>query len=295
MDEQTRTRPLELEPGFFLRADGERVDSIEGADSYQFRAAIFTGGEASDGDIIDMRSLRIDTEMPFFAQHMADATMQLGSLTEGAVRKGKRSLEAVWDGAIDLRGAGALQEVRQDVAHRMSTGELRRMSGRWARAIDGSTVVTRRTKLDRGHSAFVDAAKLEPEDPRGFGNHWQGAQAKEGSLVGLGADDDATGRSEAVRDFYQQCRAAVSEHEGLVPISDPEAEATPLDLLQGAMQKARSAGVPESDLVALMTAGEGSDPALARPQCSTSPAEIPTVDCTVRRGIRLCNMHKGGA
>ena len=209
MDEQTRARVLdiELEPGHYVRADGKRTKDLEEADRYEFRAAIFTNGEATDGDIIDIRSLKTGT-MPYFALHMADAVSQLGELRNPTIVQDPKGLAAVWDGTIPLGGSGDLRDVRRDVAFRQKSGQLTRMSGRWGRATDGSTVVTRRTKLDRSHPAFVDGSKLGAEDVRQFGNHWQGAQAMEGSLVGLGADPGATVR-DCVRDFWQrQSRAA---------------------------------------------------------------------------------------
>ncbi len=41
---ETRERTFEVEPGEFLRADGQRADGLEGAESYTFRAAVFSCG-----------------------------------------------------------------------------------------------------------------------------------------------------------------------------------------------------------------------------------------------------------
>ncbi len=211
--DKTRTHTVDLEPGHFVRADGERTDSLVGAAHYEFRAAIFTNGEASDGDIIDMSTLKIGASMPFFAQHMADPTTQLGTLSGGKVtqRSDSQGSEAVWNGRIDLGGVGDPSKIRIDVAHRMSTGELKRFSGRWGMALDGGTKVTRRVDLTKGHPAYVDASSASEDDIRTHGYYWEGAQAMEGSLVGLGADPGATLRTAAALAFGEKCRAATAK------------------------------------------------------------------------------------
>ncbi len=252
MDDKTRTRTIDLEPGEYVRQDGVRTDFETGdAARYEFRAAIFTAGEASDGDIIDMRSLNIEPSMPLFMQHMADPGPQLGTLRGGKVVQGTRAAraEAVWTGSIDLGGVGALSEVRQDVAYRMSTGELKRFSGRWGRSTEGTTKVTRRVNLPATHAAFIDASKLSKDDIKQYGDYWEGADALEGSLVGLGADKAATAREGGVRDYYKaQCEATQKADEaGYDAIASTEG--TPMELIAVAIAHARSRGISEIEIL----------------------------------------------
>lgn len=249
MDDKTRTRTIDIEPGYFVRADGVRTDDIEEADKYLFRAAIFTDGEASDGDIIDVRSLKTGT-MPLFMQHMADPTMQLGELTNPkVVREGSRNV-VIWDGVNELGGVGELRDIRRDVAYRQRAGQLTSYSGRWGYARDGGTKVTRRVNLPKTHSAYIDGGKAAPDDIRQFGSLWEGAEALEGSLVGLPADQAATAREGFVRDFWAKQReaTAAADDEDYEKIEPSKPEVTPLRLLELAIENARDNGVSQSDI-----------------------------------------------
>jgi hypothetical protein len=241
--------PFSSEPGAFYRAeDGEmREAERDAAEEYRFKAAILTTGEATDGDRIDIKTLDI-ADMPFFAQHAADAVYQLGSFINGHRKTIPGGVEAIWTGRIDLGGVGALRDIRQDVAYRMSTGELNRFSGRWGPRMDGKTKRVRRTTLSKDHWAFVDSAKVGRDDPRGYGDLWTHAEGREGSIVGLGADPTATGRevSDAVRGFCER----ISEAEKLEARYSIARDATPVDMLRLAW----TAALDDSDEAALLEA-----------------------------------------
>lgn len=189
-----------------LELDRATVDAETG----EFPVTLFTDGEASDGHILDMAGGRLAPQMPLYANHFADPTYTLGSLTEP-----KREAHRIrYTAQIDLGAPeGAMADVRRDVLYMIARGHVRSMSGRWdADPKD----VTPRAALPATHPAFVDAAKEAGRKRYGlFFRKWT---ALEGSVVGLGADPKALiGRAleaetpAAARDFWRELAAEPAE------------------------------------------------------------------------------------
>lgn len=183
-------RTFELERG--------RIDMKTG----EFPLRLMTNGEASDGHIVDIKTLVVPESIPMFVNHDADPVNRMGQMhsprkSGKSTRLGGATLHMI--GRIDLEGDSALADIRRDVAQGIHVGDVRAMSGRW----DGGEV-TARSALDKGHYAYSDM-------PAGWDtpSFFEGSTMKEGSIVGLGADDAAligragdAGRPQHVRDFY---------------------------------------------------------------------------------------------
>lgn len=169
-----------------------------------FPATLATNGEASDGHILDIRTLRVEDEMPMFANHDADPLTQLG-IWQNPRKSGKSTrlggAALKMDGRIHMDGDGVLGDIRRDVAQRIEVGDIKSMSIRWG----SDAKATPRASLKSSHFAF---SKVEGgwETPMFFEN----APTMEASIVGLGSDKGAiAGRamnlkvSEPVREFYR--------------------------------------------------------------------------------------------
>jgi hypothetical protein len=138
-----------------------------------------------------------------FVNHDADPVRRMGRLVSPhkagkSTQLGRASLKMV--GVIDVQGDGAQADIRRDIAHGISVGDITAMSGRWDTV--GEPVA--RASLPKGHYAFSDVSG-------GFSTPMFFEQAKvlEGSIVGVPADAAAMiGRSqdlekpEHVRQFY---------------------------------------------------------------------------------------------
>jgi hypothetical protein len=170
-------------------------------DAGTFDAVVFTGGEASDGHLLNVRGGEIPDTIPLFVNHSADPRTQLGTLH----RLRSTDNEVVMRGEILTDGVGAEAEIRRDILLKMSRGHVARMSGRWD-ADESST--RRRASLPEDHPGHPpkDASSAQK-----FGSFFDTWRAMEGSVVGLGADQDATVRfaedpdaTEAVRGFWRE-------------------------------------------------------------------------------------------
>ena len=64
---------------------------------------VFTGGEASDGHILNMAGVKLNGDVPWFVQHEADVRDQLGTLTNPRVEGDA----LVFDGEILSEGTGS--------------------------------------------------------------------------------------------------------------------------------------------------------------------------------------------
>jgi len=169
--------------------------------SGEFPLTLFTNGEASDGHIIDIDGLRIPDQLPMYVNHIADPRERAGSLLAPVKEVPIDSMRTLGDsrvrmvGRIDVTGDSAAADIRRDLAHGVSVGDINAMSGRW----DG-LASEERSGLPSDHIAYKE---------RSHGLYFSEAVALEGSIVGLGADKDALiGRSkdlskaQHVRDFY---------------------------------------------------------------------------------------------
>lgn len=166
----------------------------------EFGCVLFTNGEASDGHLIDVRTLTVPDSLPMFVDHVADPTKRAGKLHsptfEGmGVSVGDTSVRMT--GRVDLEGDGAAADIRRDLFHGIAVGDIRSVSGRWR----STSAPTPRSELDRSHWAHRE---------NGAGFFFENAVALEGSLVGLGADPAAligrsrdTEKPEHVRDFWR--------------------------------------------------------------------------------------------
>ena len=180
----------------------------------EFGCVLFTNGEASDGHLIDVRSLTVPDSLPMFVDHVADPTKRAGklhspifdgrgmSLPTGSVASSTPST-TVGDtsvrmtGRVDLEGDGAAADIRRDLFHGIAVGDIRSVSGRWR----STSAPTPRSELDRAHWAHSG---------NGSGFFFENAIALEGSIVGLGADPSAligrsndTEKPEHVREFWR--------------------------------------------------------------------------------------------
>lgn len=172
----------------------------------EFPVTLFTNGEASDGHIIDVSGMRVADKIPMYVNHNADPTKRAGSLyAPSKVMPPGGSSDSLGDSSIqmvariDVEGDSSAADIRRDLAHGISVGDITAMSGRW----DGVDS-TPRSALDESHYAFA----ARSSNPNGV--FFKEAIALEGSIVGIGADKSALiGRSmddakpEHVREFYR--------------------------------------------------------------------------------------------
>lgn len=222
----------------------------------EFPAKLATNGEASDGHILDVKTLKVAPEIPMFVGHDPSVISQLGRFIKPkkrytrASKSGKQSLgDAVlhMTGVINLEGDGALAEIRDDVARRIKVGDIKSLSIRWER-VAGSKQ-TLRSDLDKGHYAYSTVNDADSWEPAMF---LEGQNTLEASVVGLGSDKAAlTGRgqdmnlSEPVREFY-----AVLTREGrITETTDAEEELTITEALR-VLQESRGMHVGD-DWVAI--------------------------------------------
>lgn len=182
----------------------------------EFRAVLFSDGEASDGHVLNIQGGRIPNQMPLFVNHQADPREQLGSLYLDRVTPHQVHVR----GQIMLEGEGPEAEVRRDIMAKIAAGHVSRMSGRW----DAEPEHTKpRTQLPADHPHRVsDKARGRKR----YGLYFDKWTAQEGSIVGLGADPQATMRwaeeadSEPVAAFWrEQAERADGE-----PAEDTEVE-----------------------------------------------------------------------
>jgi hypothetical protein len=93
----------------------------------EFRATLFTSGEASDGHILNIPGGDVPKRMPLFINHSADPTTQLGSIYLDG--RDDRAIQV--RGQIMLEGEGREAEIRRDILAKIAAGHVSRMSGRW--------------------------------------------------------------------------------------------------------------------------------------------------------------------
>jgi len=166
----------------------------------EFGCVLFTNGEASDGHLIDVRSLDVPNSLPMFVDHVADPTKRAGKLHSPifdgrGMSVGDTSVRMT--GRVDLEGDGAAADIRRDLFHGIAVGDIRSVSGRWR----STSAPTPRSELDRSHWAHSG---------NGSGFFFENAVALEGSIVGLGADPSAligrsndTDKPAHVREFWR--------------------------------------------------------------------------------------------
>ena len=180
-----------------IHIDREKINPETG----EFPLVLATQGEATDGNILNIRGADIPERMPLQLAHANSPTQTLGSIF--SVRQGQKKglpvLRAT--GKIDLEGEGALADIRRDLAHMINEGHVTGMSLR----AEG-TKVTPRTELPRDHFAFVE--RDEPNLLKRFGAFFERFTGLEGSIVALPADTGAIiGRAQEtegpIREFWE--------------------------------------------------------------------------------------------
>lgn len=167
----------------------------------EFRAVLFTDGEATDGHMLNIAGGKIPERMPLFVNHRADPREQLGSLFFDRTTPHQVHVR----GQIFLDGDGNERAIRRDIMAKIAAGHVSRMSGRW----DADPAnVKRRADLPSDHPAYVGE---KAKGAKRYGLYFDKWEAMEGSIVGLGADPQATMRwaedeslPEPVRAFYRQ-------------------------------------------------------------------------------------------
>lgn len=153
------------------------------ADAGTVDAVLFTDGEASDGHILSMEGGDLPDTMPLFVNHHADPRTQLGSITptEGTAHEKRVRLHFMLD------GEGAEADVRRDIFAKIQAGHVSQMSGKW----DALDAPVERRMLAKDHPAHVSA---EAKGSKRWGLYFGSWRGMEGSVVGLGADPQATMR-----------------------------------------------------------------------------------------------------
>ncbi len=198
---QTVERTFELERGSIDLETGE------------FPLILATQGEASDGNILNIRGANIPERMPLQLNHANSPTETLGSIlsTRQAQKNGLPVLRAT--GQIELTGEGPLADIRRDLANMIAQGHIGAMS---LRAVGDK--VTPRADLSRDHFAFVE--RDEPDRAKRFGLFFERFTGLEGSIVALPADKGAIiGRAQEtegpVKEFWESMipEAEVPEHD----------------------------------------------------------------------------------
>lgn len=173
---------------------------------------VFTGGEATDGHVLNMAGVQLKGDVPWFVQHEADPRDQLGSLVNPRIEGDA----LMFDGEILAEGTGEKADIRRDLLLKIARGHVKRLSGRWAAE---PRHTRRRVDLPKDHPARVDS---KVDGPQKYGLYFEKWSPMEGSLVGLGADPAAVMRwaedeelPEAVRGFW---RSQMPEQEPVVEI-----------------------------------------------------------------------------
>ena len=183
-----------------------QVEPSADAELGQVSGILASGGEASDGHILNVRGGETRSGLPLLWMHWSDEP--LGTWSTFEVLRGDQAADDRLraHGSIELEaGAGAKLEARQDVAAMVAAHRITGLSLRWdAEEKD----VKRRTNLPSDHPAYVD-----PDDRnagrRRWGLYFEKWRAIEGSIVTTPSDQEAlVGRAEGaedvfVRDFYR--------------------------------------------------------------------------------------------
>jgi hypothetical protein len=195
-------------------------------ESGEFKAVLFTDGEASDGHVLNIAGAVIPVQMPLFVNHVADPRTQLGSLAPARIGEH----EVIVKGRIFTGGEGGEAEVRRDLLAKMAAGHVSRMSGRWDADPED---VTRRTELPKEHPAYVSK---DVKGPKRYGLYFDKWRAMEGSVVGLGADPAAMLRliesapDARVADFWSRQAVALGDDWEVLEEKETDLQDAPLDL-----------------------------------------------------------------
>ncbi len=192
-----------------------RIES--GGPPGRFSMVLASQGEASDGDILNMRGGFIPSEMTLHPQHDSDPEKALGLVVEP--RKDLTASPPVLHsvGQILMEGDGIEADIRRDIALKISRGIVRSVSIRWE-----PIKSTPRVDLPNEHEFFVDRNDASQGVKR-LGSYHEEWRAMEGSVVGFGADKTAlieAGRGEGEIPAFWRGFVAQAEDERVGEAAD---------------------------------------------------------------------------
>jgi len=167
-----------------------------------FRSVLATSGEASDGHVLSIEGMRVPDSMPLLFRHQS--TVEIPTL--GRVEHPTKSQEAGREvlrvsGRIDTEGEAGdpLLAIRRGFASLVQSGSLDAMSVRWD-PVFGKFVP--RSTLPEDHHAY---ASRNTEGPAAFGMYFEESEAREGSIVAIGADPAAlVGRANEAASMFEE-------------------------------------------------------------------------------------------
>ena len=161
--------------GAIERAEGEKAGEISGI--------VATGGEASDGHILNIAGVRIAGNTPMFFEHWRTLGIWNGFTKINEDDPPNASIHGI--GQIKLGGEGGEKEWRNDVNYLVDEKVIGGLSIRWD-AIDQPKL---RTTLSKDHWAYIDGD--EAKGAQEWGLYFDTSEMMENSVVTFGADKDA--------------------------------------------------------------------------------------------------------
>ena len=169
-----------------------RADAPKG----EIAGILATDGEASDGHILSMEGGECREGIPLCFGH--DSFTEAGVIGSWTTFRNEPN-QITGTAQIEMGGAGAMAEARQDLAHRIQAGHISGLSIRW----EPTDQPISRMELKEDHPAFV--ARDEPDHRKRMGMFFPKWRALEGSIVPIGADKAAlisAVRSGPAKDFW---------------------------------------------------------------------------------------------
>lgn len=165
-----------------------RLARLDGAtDDGSFSMTLATGGEASDGHVLNIAGGKIPDRMPLLVSHVADPSRLVGSITSPRKDLDGPLPRLRATGQIELEGEGEGLATRRDLSHMIAQGHIAGVSVRWDEVPGKST---KRTALPKDHPHFVDGRR-ETDVRKLNGIFFEEWVALEGSIVALPADREA--------------------------------------------------------------------------------------------------------
>lgn len=168
----------------------------------EFRAALATNGEASDGHILSIAGMRVPDSMPMLFRHQSTIEIPaLGRIVDPQKSRDGNAEVLRVTGRFDLEGEAGdpLLAIRRGFASMVSQGTLDAMSVRWD-PVFGKFVP--RSSLPEDHFAHKPRGT---EGPGAFGMFFEESIAQEGSIVAIGADPNALmGRAKESESAFEE-------------------------------------------------------------------------------------------
>ncbi len=217
-----------------------------------FTAILASEGEASDGHILSIRGLETRPSMPMLFGHYSSEQIPLmGSIRKPTKTRSDGLSVLRVEGRINLNGDGVLAEVRRGINQLIVDGDLEGMSLRAS-----TTKAEPRRNLSKDHPAFVNAEKLDRDDPKRWGYFISRSAAVEGSIVAIGADPKALiGRADAaghaaVQTFFRSLsETAGADEQSMGDLGEA------FTVLRDSLDDVRDLGVDDHELAEMMNTG----------------------------------------